>query len=175
MAILLPLIFAAEATAKPIVPLASSPELGKAEGRCRPGESGPAFLVEVMGLKDRLGRIKLEVYPSNDADFLMDDNVLVYQGKTFRRVEEDVPPGNGPVQLCVRLPGPGAYSLMVLHDRDGNRKFGWWIDGVGFGSNPRLGWHKPKAAAARVIAGAGPTRINIVMNYRNGLGVSPIR
>ena len=25
----------------------SSPELGKAEGRCRPGESGPALLVDV--------------------------------------------------------------------------------------------------------------------------------
>jgi uncharacterized protein (DUF2141 family) len=40
-------------------------------------------MVEVAGLKDRTGKLKLEVYPDNDADFLMDDNVLVYQGKTF--------------------------------------------------------------------------------------------
>ena len=169
---LLPLI-AAEAPAKPAVPLASSPELGKAEGRCRAGEQGPALLVEVVGLKDRAGRLKLEVYPSNDTDFLMDDNVLVYQGKTFRRVEEPTPKG-GPVEMCVRVPGPGAYSVTLLHDRDSNRKFGWTIDGIGFASNPRLSWHKPKAAATRVIAGAGITHLRIVLNYRDGLGMSPI-
>ncbi|HWU03102.1 MAG TPA: DUF2141 domain-containing protein, partial [Novosphingobium sp.] len=127
----------------------------------------------VVGLKDRKGKLKLEVYPNNDTDFLMDDNVLVYQGKTFRRVEEDVPQ-SGNVTLCARIPGPGTYSVMLLHDRDGNRKFGWWVDGIGFGSNPRLGWHKPKAAATRVVAGAGITHTNIVLNYRSGLGVAPI-
>ena len=34
-------------------PLASSPELGKAEGRCRPGESGPALQLVAKGLKAR--------------------------------------------------------------------------------------------------------------------------
>ena len=172
MPVFLPLILAAEAV-KPVVSLPSTPDLGKAEGRCRPGESGPAFLVEIAGLKDRMGRVKLEVYPSNDTDFLMDDNVLVAQGKTFRRVEEEVPK-QGPVALCVRVPGPGPYSVTVLHDRDSNRKFGMWVDGIGFGGNPRLGWHKPKAAVTRVNAGNGPTHITIVMNYRNGLGMSPI-
>ena len=66
------------------------------------------------------------------------------------------------------------YSVTVLHDRDSNRKFGMWVDGIGFGGNPRLGWHKPKAAVTRVNAGNGPTHITIVMNYRNGLGMSPI-
>jgi uncharacterized protein (DUF2141 family) len=169
---LLPL-FAADAPAKPVVPLPSSPELGKAEGKCHAGEAGPALLVDVSGLKDRVGKLKLEVYPSNDTDFLMDDNVLIFQGKTFRRVEEDVPQ-SGPVQLCVRVPGPGQYSVTLLHDRDSNRKFGWWVDGIGFGANPTLGWHKPKAAATRVTAGPGLSHITIVLNYRNGLGVSPI-
>ena len=36
-------------------------ELGKAEGRCRPGEPGPALLVSALGLKDRSGNLKLEV------------------------------------------------------------------------------------------------------------------
>lgn len=157
-----------------VVPLRSSPELGKAEGQCRPGESGPALLVDVQGLKDRAGRLKLEVYPSNDADFLQDDNILLYHGKTFRRVEEDVPKA-GPVSLCIRVPGPGPYSVMLLHDRDSNHKFNLRSDGLGFGGNPGLGWHKPKAAAARVMAGNGPTRIGIVLNYFYGLGMAPIR
>lgn len=152
----------------------STPDLGKAEARCRPGETGPALLVTVAGLKDRRGNLKLEVYPSNDTDFLADDNVLISQGKTFRRVEMPVPTSD-PVVLCARIPGPGAYSVSLLHDRDSNRRFGWTVDGIGFADNPKLGWSKPKADKTRVIAGAGLTRLTIVLNYRHGLGVAPLK
>ncbi len=152
----------------------SSPELGKAEGRCRAGEPGPAILVDVTGLKDRRGQIKLEVYPANDDDFLADDRVLVDAGKVFRRVEQPLNPA-GPVTLCVRIPGPGSYSVVVLHDRDANHKFSWWGDGVGFAGNPKLRWHKPTAEATRIAAGSGITRTTIVMNYRHGLGEAPLR
>ncbi len=152
----------------------SSPDLGKAEGQCRAGESGPALLVDVVGLKDRQGRLKLEVYPSNDMDFLADDNILIGAGKTFRRVEFAVPAA-GPVQVCVRVPGPGAYNVSLLHDRDANRKFGWTVDGIGFSGNPKLGWSKTKAASARMTAGAGLTRVSITLNYRSGLGVAPLK
>lgn len=161
------------ALAAPLPP--STPELGKAEGQCRPGESGPSFQVEVLGLKDHTGKLKLEVYPANDEDFLADDNVLVAAGKTFRRVEIATPADPTP-RLCVRLPGPGRYTVSVLHDRDNNRKFNWQRDGIGFSGNPRLGWSKPKAASATVTAGNGPTPLRIVMNYRNGLmSVGPIK
>lgn len=148
--------------------LLSTPDLGKAEGQCRPRESGPSLLVDVAGLKDRRGRLKLELYPANDDDFLQDDNILVNAGKTFRRVEVDVPP-SGPVELCIRAPSAGRYALMLMHDRDANRKFGFLVDGIGFGSNPRLGRSKPKAAAASVLVGDGPTRVRIIMNYHKGL------
>ncbi len=155
--------------------LRSTPDLGKAEGRCRSGESGPALLVEAVGLKDRTGNMKLEVYPSNEQDFLADDNVLVAAGKTFRRVEVPTP-DNGPVVLCVRIPGPGVYSVSLLHDRDSNRKFGWKIDGIGFSGNPKLGWSKPSYAKARVhVVGNGVSKISIVLNYKSGLGVAPLK
>ncbi len=147
----------------------SSPSLGVAEGRCRPGEPGPAFMITVVGLKDRGGTMKAELYPANDSDFLADDNVLVNARKTFRRVVIDVP-ATGTVQLCIRAPTPGAYGLSLLHDRDGNRKFGLSIDGVGFGSNPAsLGPFKPKIAIGRVVAGAGVTPVTVRMLYRHGL------
>lgn len=161
------------AAAAPAAILPSTPDLGKAEGRCRAGESGSAFEVQVDGLKDRTGRLKLEVYPANEQDFLADDNVLVAAGKTFRRVEEPVP-ASGPVRLCVRLPGPGRYAVSLLHDRNQDRKFNWRIDGIGFAGNPKLGWGKPRAASASAVAGATPTPIAIVLNYRHGLGVAPL-
>jgi uncharacterized protein (DUF2141 family) len=146
----------------------SSPNLGKAEGQCRAKENGSAYLVDVTGLKDRKGRLKLELYPDNDADFLADDNLLVGAGKAFRRVEVATPP-SGPVELCIRAPGPGTYALTLLHDRDANRRFSVSIDGIGFSNNPKLGWSKPKAAAASAPVGSGPTHISIRMNYRRGL------
>ncbi|MEP7222308.1 MAG: DUF2141 domain-containing protein [Novosphingobium sp.] len=149
-------------------PVPSHPDLGKAEGQCRPHETGPAFMVEIAGLKDRSGRLKLEVYPAVDDDFLADDNILINQGKTFRRVEVAVP-GDAVPRLCVRLPSAGAYALTVLHDRDADRKFGLSVDGVAFSRNPKLGLSKPKAAAVRIDAGPGITPTRIVMNYRKGL------
>lgn len=156
--------------------LPSSPSLGLAEGRCRAGESGPALLITIAGLKDRGGTIKAELYPANDQDFLADDNVLLNAGKTFRRVVIDVP-ATGNVQLCIRAPSAGAYGLSLLHDRDGNRKFGLSVDGVGFGSNPAsLGPLKPKIATGRVVAGAGVTPVSVRMLYRRGLfSFAPIK
>ena len=148
--------------------LTSTPDLGKAEGQCRPNEHGPAYLVEVKGLKDRQGLLKLELYPAKDGDFLADDNVLIAAGKPFRRVEMPVP-REGRVEMCIRAPAPGTYALSLLHDRDGNHKFALSVDGVGFAGNPKLGWSKPKAAAASVPVGSGPTPIAIVVNYRRGL------
>jgi len=146
----------------------TGPDLGKAEGRCRPSEGGPAYLVEVTGLKDRRGLLKLELYPANDADFLADDDVLLRAGKAFARVEVTVPAA-GPVRMCIRAPRPGSYALSILHDRDGNRKFGLSTDGVGFSDNPKLGLSKPKAATVAAKVGEAPVRLRVVMNYRRGL------
>jgi uncharacterized protein (DUF2141 family) len=153
----------------------SNPNLGKAEGQCRPGESGPAVIITAVGLKDRQGLLRAELYPANEGDFLEDDNILINAGKTFRRVEIRLPP-SGPVQLCIRTPGPGPYTLSILHDRDANLKFGLSTDGVGFPNNPKLGLSKPKAAAVRFETGPGLTQISIRMNYRRGLlSFGPLR
>ncbi len=165
----LPLLLAAGPALK------STPDLGKAEGRCRAGEPGPALLVEAFGMKDRAGNMKLEIYPGTEQDFLADDNVLIAAGKTFRRVEVPVPQ-SGPVVLCVRIPGPGMYAVSVLHDRNMDRRFQWKIDGIGFSSNPKLGWGKPSVKNSRVVVNSGGvSKISVVMNYKNGLGVAPLK
>ncbi len=162
---LLPLLTAAT--------IPSTLDLGKAEGRCRSNEPGPAFIVNVTGLRDRVGRLKLEVYPATDKDFLADDNVLVAAGKTFRRVEVPVP-ASGPTELCVRVPRAGRYGVVVLHDRNSDRRFNWRVDGIGFANNPRLGLRQPDVADASAIASTRRTSITVVMNYLRGLRMRPL-
>ncbi len=144
-----------------------NPSLGKAAAACRANEPGPALIISVLGMKDRRGILRAELYPDNDNDFLQDDAILINQGKTFRRVDLDLSQ-EGPATLCMRVPGAGHYALSVLHDRDRNLKFGLFSDGIGFSGNPHLTRSKPRAASAGVTAGAGLTRITITMNYLHG-------
>lgn len=158
--------------------LGSSPSLGIAEGRCRPGETGPSFIIDVVGLKDRQGLLKVELYPANDDDFLADDNKLIAAGKVFRRVRIAVPK-TGPVRMCIRAPSAGTWALSFLHDRDGDGRFNKSMngDGVGFPGNPTsLGPFKPGLKWGRAVAHNGPTPITVRLLYRNGLfSVGPIR
>lgn len=149
--------------------------LGIAEGQCRPQEPGPALLITARGLKDRTGILQAELYPANDKDFLEDDKVLIGQGKTFRRAVAPVAQA-GLAQICIRVPASGTYTLSLLHDRDGDRKFSLLNDGIGFPGNPRLGHSKPPASAASVTAGPGITQVQIVLNYYHGfLAFGPLK
>ena len=149
-----------------------SPDLGKENASCRSPEPGPAFRVEVTGIRDRTGLLKLELYPANDRDFLADDTILIAAGKPFRRVEVRPPP-TGPIVMCIRAPAAGRYALSLLHDRDANHRFNVSSDGIGFAGNPRLGWSKPGAASASATVGGGITVVRILMNYRHGLSFRP--
>lgn len=155
-------------------PIVAQHDLGKAEGACRAGETGPALLVDVAGLRDRAGLIKLEVYPADEAGFLADDSTLVASGRVFRRVEQAIPAA-GPVRLCVRVPAAGRYAVVVLHDRNADHRFTLVSDGIGFAGNPKLGWARPRALAASAVAGPGLSPLRIVMNYRHGLTMRPER
>lgn len=163
------------AAAVVVSPAVDAPDFGIAEGRCRTRETGPAVIVTAVGLKDRKGTLRLELFPANDQDFLADDRDLVRDGKTFRRAVIAVPP-EGDAELCVRVPYAGVYAMSLVHDRDNIKKFKLSIDGIGFSGNPRLGLSKPHADAARIEAGAGLTRVSIRLNYRRGLfSFGPLR
>ncbi|HTI67175.1 MAG TPA: DUF2141 domain-containing protein [Caulobacteraceae bacterium] len=143
---------------------------GGAEAACRPDEAGPALRVLLTGLKDRKGILRIELYPANDADFLADDTALIRAGKDFRRV--DIPaPAEGKVELCIRAPRAGVFAVAILHDRNQDRKFSPFVDGVGFPNDPKLGFSKPKAAQASVAIGPGLTQAAVTMKYWNGLSM----
>ena len=155
---------------------AAAPARASGDAACGPDEQGPALKVLVVGLKDRRGTLRLELYPDNDQDFLGDSSKIIAEGRTFRRVIAPTPQ-SGEVQLCVRAPAPGRYAAAVLHDRRGGTlKFSPWTDGAGFPGDPKLGTSKPKANQAVVDIGAGVTHPAVVMNYlSSGLTFAPVR
>lgn len=135
---------------------------------------GPGFVVRVDGLKDRTGRLMAELYPAANEDFLKDDAELRREGKVFRRVLA-VPARRGPVTLCIDAPAPGRYALVVIHDRDGKRKFDIWKDGVAIPGNDRLGRNRPTAAEASVSAAWNRQSLEMRMQYMRGLaGFGPV-
>ena len=134
---------------------------------------GPAIRVDVAGLKDRSGRLKLELYPANEADFLKDDRDLLKEGKSFRRVWAQTP-ASGAVAMCIKAPAPGRYALLFTHDRDGKNKFNFWKDGAGFVGPAKLGRSRPKVGQAIVTVGRGVTNASIRTQYLRGLsGFAP--
>lgn len=130
---------------------------------------GPAIQANIVGLKDRTGELKLELYPANEADFLKDDHALLAQGKVFRRVAIPTPP-SGPLAMCIRVPAPGRYALLLTHNRDGKNKFSFWSDGAGFPGNARIGRSRPKLAQAEITVGEGVAVTTIRVQYLRGLG-----
>lgn len=140
---------------------------GDAEACAQGGAS--AIRVTVTGLKDRTGRLKLELYPATEADLFKDDTLLRREGKVFRRVWARTPDA-GPVALCIKAPAPGRYALLFTHDRDGRNKFDFLKDGAGLPSNRSLGRARPTLADMVVNIGAGVTAITVRAQYLNGLG-----
>jgi uncharacterized protein (DUF2141 family) len=136
---------------------------------------GPAIQVNVLDLKDRRGQLKLELYPANDTDFMRSDTDLIAEGKIFRRVTVDAPVA-GQVAMCIRVPHPGRYALLLIHSRRSQDKFDFWQDGVGLRSNTRIGRSRPPVGNAVVEVGSGVQVLDIKTQYLHGLGgFSPAR
>lgn len=123
--------------------------------------------VHVNGFKDRTGNLRVQAYGANPDEFLE-------SGKKLIRVEGPVSAA-GNMDVCVPLPGPGTYALVVLHDRDANGKLSVWSDGVGFSRNPKLGLSKPDYDRVKVTLPSGTTDLAVTLNYRQGFSVRPLK
>ncbi|CAN5640488.1 DUF2141 domain-containing protein [soil metagenome] len=160
-----------------LLPLAAPAQagiVGEDSALCANGK-GPAIQANIVGLKDRVGEVKLEIYPANENDFLRDDYLLVQEHKIFRRVTARTPQ-SGPVEMCIKVPAPGRYALLFTHNRDGKSKFDFWSDGAGFPSNLRMGRSKPKLNQAIIDVGPGITTTNIRAQYLRGFsGFGPMK
>lgn len=153
---------------------ASAQVLGSDAAACQPG-GGPAIEATVTGLKDRKGDVRLELYPATAEDFLKGDHELLAQDKVFRRVTVPIPGGAaaGTAVICLRVPRPGRYALVMIHSRDGKARFDYKIDGAGTPGNRRIGFGKPKVEEASLSVGAGVTPVAIKAQYLGLFGFSP--
>lgn len=157
-----------------MAPIANAQGIEGEAALCRPGAPRPALLIEIVGLKDRAGNLRVELYPDSDPDFLSDSNKLVAAGKTFRRITFPVPSVGHPL-ACLGAPAPGRYSLVIVHSRDGRPKFSALKDGIGFPGDPKLSYSQPPARKAWVIVNEGVTRLGVRLQYLHGFfAVGPI-
>lgn len=142
--------------------------LGPDAGACRAASGRPAILVNVSGFKARTGRVRVQIYGADPAEFLE-------KGKKLRRVDIPVS-GSGTMPVCVAVPGPGRYAVAVRHDLNGNKRSDW-SDGGGFSRNPRLSLShlKPRHRDVAISVGNGLTPARVILNYRKGLSIGPAR
>lgn len=131
------------------------------------GNDAAAVDLTISGFKDRTGRLRVQLYSDQPDEFLE-------KGAKLKRIDIPVT-ASGPMSVCVALPAPGTYAIAVLHDRNANHKLDVLNDGVGFSGNPRLALAKPKYQSVAFTVPRGVTRMNVVLNYRQGLAVRPIR
>lgn len=145
---------------------AAQAALGPDAASCRAGSDQPAILVNVSGFKSQSGRVRVQIY--NSSNFLV-------KGQRVRRI--DLPVSANSMPICVALPGPSSYAVAVRHDVNGNSKSGDWSDGGGFSRNPKLTLFKLKPSFGQVAVpvGNGVRPVNVMLNYRQGLSIGPVK
>ncbi len=141
--------------------------LGPDAAACSAGANRPALLVSVNGFKNRVGKLRVQLYGGDPKTFLE-------RGAKLKRIDLPVT-RSGAMNVCVAVPRTGTYAIAVRHDADANGKTNW-NDGGGFSGNPKLTILKlkPSYRAAAVAVGSSVKVVPVVLNYRSGLSIAPI-
>ncbi len=144
--------------------------LGPAAAQCSAGR-GPAMLVRVIGLKDRVGKVRVRAFGGSPATYFD-------KTKALKRIEVAIPAA-GPVDVCVPLSAAGVYAVDVRHDTNVNGKSDR-SDGAGASGNPTMSLfdvifkRKPPASKVQVSVGNGVTVVPVTVMYVQGGALRPI-
>ncbi len=145
--------------------------LGPDAALCSTGGK-PAILVKVVGLKNRVGPVRIRTFGGSPA---------TYFDKRYYLKRTEVPaPASGPVEICMAVPGPGTYAVDVRHDANRNGKTDQ-SDGGGTSGNPKVSLfdmmfkRKPPASQVAVKVSTGVTVVPIIVNYLQGGSIKPAR
>ncbi len=129
----------------------------KRVGACDSGAEEAVLEVSVIGLQTLEGRVRAQIYSSDPDEFLE---------KGMKLVRVDMPiDGEEEPRLCVPLPTPGTYALVVLHDKNANGKADIFSEGFGFSNNPKLSLGPPDADEVMFTALAGVSKHDITLTY----------
>lgn len=137
---------------------AAGQEIGNDLSRCAAGK-GPAVLVNVRGIKEAKGLVRVQSYAATPGSWLA-------KGRWLHRIESRASAGN--MSICVPVPSEGKYGIAVRHDRNANGKTDITQDGGGFSNNPSvsiLNLGKPSVSKVAFDAGPGVTRITVNLRY----------
>jgi uncharacterized protein (DUF2141 family) len=151
-------LLAATATAAPAHVVGSDAEA------CLSGK--PSMLVRVSGFKKPTGTVKVSVYAAQG--YLAKGGKL---GKVVVPVQS-----TAPLDICIAVPSAGQYAVAVHHDINGNGdKDG--NDGGGYSGNPKLSIMnlRPPFGRTAVHVGSAPRQVTVLLQYRHGLSIGPVR
>lgn len=126
--------------------------------RCAPG-AGPAIMVTVDGVKSSEGKMRIQSYRGDAADWLK-------KGRWLSRIE--VPARAGSMSFCLPVPGPGPYAVAVRHDVNGNGDTDLSTDGGAMSNNPSINIFnlgKPSVSKTAFPVGNGVKPIRMRMKY----------
>ncbi len=124
---------------------------------CVAGPGEAAIEVSVENLQTREGQVRAQIYSSDPDEFLE-------KGKKLVRVDLPIEEDGEPV-LCVPLPSPGTYALVVMHDKNANGRADFFSEGFGFSNNPKLSLGPPDGEEVMFTASAGVSKHEIELNY----------
>ena len=124
-------------------------------------QAANSVLVQVQGVRNSKGVLAAVLYGDKPDEFLK---------KGARVGRERVPARPGSVTLCLEVPRPGVYAVVVFHDENENGKFdrswnGLPSEGFGVSNNPRAFLRAPTHSEAAFEVGAGQTVLKIELRY----------
>lgn len=136
---------------------ASSLSVVDEDGSCVASDGSAVVAVSVDNIQVIEGNLRAQIYSSNPDDFLE-------KGKKLVRV--DVPViSTDTATICVPLPEPGTYALVVMHDKNSNGKADFFTEGFGFSNNPKLSLGPPDAEEVMFMAAPGVNAQPVTLNY----------
>ena len=133
-------------------------EISNDLSKCNAG-SGPALLVTVTGVSASKGKIRVQTYRANKAEWMA-------KGAWLSRIE--VAAKAGTMTFCLPVPEAGTYGVAIRHDVNGNGKTDFTEDGGGISNDPSINIFnlgKPSYTKVGVAVGNQAKSIRITMKY----------
>jgi uncharacterized protein (DUF2141 family) len=132
--------------------------------------AGPSILVKVVGLKNRVGTVRVRLFGG-------DPKTYFDKRYPLQRIEFAIPK-SGDIERCITLPRGGIYAVDVRHDANNNGKSDR-ADGAGASGNPEVSLldilfnKKPSVTKVQITVGRGSTVTTIIVKYLSGGRLKP--